>query len=83
MTTKNFPFPDGLTEREIVRPDQESERLRRMTAKEEESWKTEALQKSMAELIDSRVRPSYKLLSAKIDAKVKECDELFESLLKP
>ena len=81
MSTKCFPFPEKLLEREVIREDQPSERLKRMTNKESQDWESEALQLSMKEFIDKRIKPTYPLLHSRILSKSIDCDILFDALI--
>jgi len=81
MSNKCYPFPEGLLDREVKRGDQPSERLKRMTMKESQSWESEALQLAMKEMIDKRVKPTYPILHANMLAKAIDCDILFDTLI--
>jgi len=81
MPIKYYPFPEDLLEREVIRKDQPSERLKRMTIKELQCWETEALQLSMKEMIDKRIKPTYPVLHANMIAKAIDCDILFDTLI--
>ena len=81
MAKKCFPYPDELETRSIIRKNQASERLKRMTEQEESLWKQEAYKISMKEMIDQGVKPTFLVINARILSKSIDCDILFNSII--
>ncbi len=70
-----------LLGREIIRPNQSTERRKRMTEFEEEECSQKFFMDAMKELIDEGINPKYPELNARVLAKEIDADIIFDLLL--
>lgn len=78
---KYYPFPLDILGRTIIREDQRSERLKRMTEEEERGCNFEIFVMVLKDLIDAGIKPKFPLIKEGMEKKSKICDEIFDEIM--